>query len=367
MNLSFIRICRLPLLAALLVCGAAAEGVGQTPKPFISGAGAPPVPLDSPSVTSEVVDNDGTLHFGARTVPLPQLNSPEARAAYTQQMLRAAAGSGRRGGLASTRSPQADAPQGGRNNDASLKRYPVTVEESKIGGVAVTIFAPKVIPQKNRGKVALEFEMPAEAIAIASLSQMKVIKVNYRGGGPSIPGNEDIVAVYKELLKTYKPKSIAMFGASGGCTLAATTIMWLSHMKIPLPGAVGLGTCSGGSNPGDSRWTLNGLDASLSSAFPNGNPPYREPAVRKPDEPPATALDGVIPKDYPAAFLLTGTRDMCLSETVVLHQKLRDAGVETELNVFEGMWHFFWQNPDLPESQKAMAELSSFFDRHLQP
>ena len=50
-------------------------------------------------------------------------------------------------------------------------------------------------------------------IAVASLGQLKVVKVNYRGGGPSIPGNEDIVAVYRELLKTHKPKSIGMFGA----------------------------------------------------------------------------------------------------------------------------------------------------------
>ena len=75
------------------------------------------------------------------------------------------------------------------------------------------------------------------------------LRLNYRGGGPSIPGNEDIVAVYRELLKTYKPKNIGMFGASGGCTLAQTTILWLPKLKLPLPGAVGLGTCSGGSNP----------------------------------------------------------------------------------------------------------------------
>jgi hypothetical protein len=72
--------------------------------------------------------------------------------------------------------------------------------------------------------------MDAKAIAVASLGQMKVIKVNYRRGGPSIAGNEDIFAVYRELLKTYKPKSIAMFGASGGCTLdtsAATgLVVW---------------------------------------------------------------------------------------------------------------------------------------------
>ena len=99
-----------------------------------------------------------------------------------------------------------------------------------------------------------------------------MIKVNYRGDGPSIAGNEDIVAVYRELLKTFKPKSIGMFGASGGCTLAQTTM---------------------------------------------------------------------------------------------LRRKLRNAGVEADLNVFEGMWHYFWEDPGLPELREAMIALANLFNRHL--
>ena len=92
----------------------------------------------------------------------------------------------------------------------------------------------------------------------------------------------------------------------------------------------------------------------------------RDAAPRKPDEPPPTALDGEIPKGYPPAFLLSGTRDMCLSQSVLLHRNLRNAGVNADLNVFEGMWHFFWENPDLPESREAMTALANFFNRHLQ-
>jgi len=350
------------LVAAFIVC-CALVAKSQTTEQSSNAA----VPLDSPAIPQMVVDTDGTLHFGPRTVPLPALNSPEARSAYIRYMLQQAQISVARGGLASERSADAyPEPAPGWSKEAALKLYPVVEENRKIGGVNVTIYSPRVIPVKNRNRVVMEFEMDAEAIAVASLGQLKVIKVNYRGGGPSIPGNEDIVAVYRELLKTYKPKSVGMFGASGGCTLAQTTIMWLPVLKLPLPGAVGLNTCSGGGNRGDSRYTLNGLDAALSSAFPKGNPPYRQPAARKPDQPPATALDGDIPKGYPPAFLLSGTRDMCLSETVLLHRKLRNAGIEADLNVFEGMWHFFWENPDLPESHEAMAALASFFNRHLE-
>ena len=329
----------------------------------------PAVLADAPVVPQMVADSDGTLHFGPRTVPPPALESSEARRAYTRQMLQRAQTSAARGGLASARILEGmPAPvAAGGSKETALKLYPVVEETEKIGGVGVTIYSPKAIPPKNRDKVLMEFEMDAEAIAVASLGQLKVIKVNYRGGGPSIPGNQDIVAVYRELLKTYKPRSVGMFGASGGCTLAQTTILWLPEQKLPLPGAVGLGTCSGGSNPGDARYTMNGLDAGLSTVF-SGRPPYggRDATPRKPGEPPATALDGTIPKDYPPAFVLSGTRDMCLSQSVLLHRTLRNAGVDADLNVFEGMWHFFWEDPSLPESREAMTALADFFNRHLQ-
>jgi epsilon-lactone hydrolase len=56
---------------------------------------------------------------------------------------------------------------------------------------------------------------------------------------------------------------------------------------------------------------------------------------------------------------------MCLSQTVLLHRKRRNAGIEGDLNAFEGMWHVFWGDPDLRESREAIAELARFFDRHL--
>ena len=325
------------------------------------------IPLDSPSVAHMIVDSDGSLHFGPRTIPPPALASPESRAVYTRQMVQRAQTAEAKGGIASAHTAEILPPNApGWSKQEALKIYPVIEENSKIGGINVTIYSPKIIPAKNRNKVIMEFEIDAEAIAVASLGQLKVIKVNYRGGGPSIPGNEDIVSVYRELLKTHKPQEIGMFGASGGCTLAQTTVMWLPQQKLPLPGAVGLNTCSGGSNPGDSRFTNNGLDASLSTAF-SGQPPFggRNATPRKPTDPPATALDGEIPKGYPPAFLLSGTRDMCLSQTVLLHRKLRNAGVEADLNIFEGMWHVFWEHPDMPESREAMQALADFFNKHL--
>jgi acetyl esterase/lipase len=39
--------------------------------------------------------------------------------------------------------------------------------------------------------------------------------------------------------------------------------------------------------------------------------------------------------------------------------------VEADLNVFEGMWHVFWEHPEMPESRQAMQALADFFNSHL--
>ena len=42
---------------------------------------------------------------------------------------------------------------------------------------------------------------------------------------------------------------------------------------------------------------------------------------------------------FPPTILTTGTRDLLLSNTVRVHRKLRQAGVEAELHVYEGQSH----------------------------
>jgi monoterpene epsilon-lactone hydrolase len=67
----------------------------------------------------------------------------------------------------------------------------------------------------------------------------------------------------------------------------------------------------------------------------------------------------------PAEFEST-TRDLLLSLTVLTHRKLRQAGVEVDLQVFEGMSHFqFILDTESPESKEAFTEIARFFNRHL--
>jgi epsilon-lactone hydrolase len=68
----------------------------------------------------------------------------------------------------------------------------------------------------------------------------------------------------------------------------------------------------------------------------------------------------------PPMILTSGTRDLFLSNTVRVHRKLRAAGVEAELQVFEGQSHAqCMRDPNAPETKEYFAEVARFFDLHL--
>jgi epsilon-lactone hydrolase len=57
---------------------------------------------------------------------------------------------------------------------------------------------------------------------------------------------------------------------------------------------------------------------------------------------------------------------LLLSNTVRVHRKLREAGVEAELEVYEGQSHAQYSRDDrLPETVEAFGEIAAFFDKHL--
>jgi len=71
---------------------------------------------------------------------------------------------------------------------------------------------------------------------------------------------------------------------------------------------------------------------------------------------------------FPPTVLLSGTRDLFLSNTVRVHQKLLQAGGRAELPVFEGQSHAqYMVAPQAPETRDAWTEVSRFFSRQLKP
>jgi acetyl esterase/lipase len=54
-----------------------------------------------------------------------------------------------------------------------------------------------------------------------------------------------------------------------------------------------------------------------------------------------------------------------MSSAVYTHSQLVKAGVRAELHVWEGMFHGFFYNPDVPESRDCYAVIIEFFERTL--
>jgi acetyl esterase/lipase len=70
-------------------------------------------------------------------------------------------------------------------------------------------------------------------------------------------------------------------------------------------------------------------------------------------------------KGFPPTILISGTRDLLLSNTIRAHRKLRSAGVEADLHVYEGESHAMYLTSfPSPESRDALGEIAKFFDRH---
>ena len=82
---------------------------------------------------------------------------------------------------------------------------------------------------------------------------------------------DDAVAVYKELLKTYKPGRIVLYGTSAGAILTAEVAARLKQLGLPLPAALGIFSGMGDfARPGDSMsiYSLRSLSGHLEPPKP---------------------------------------------------------------------------------------------------
>jgi acetyl esterase/lipase len=264
--------------------------------------------------------------------------------------------------------------------------YPVTIRQQWIAGVRTDVVVPQDAdcdPSGARVLISLHggsysfatsggLAGLAEAVPIAGASRIKVVAVDYK----TLPDHKfpaaitDVVAVYKELLRTTRPQSIGIYGCSTGATLTANVVASLQKEGLPAPGAIGL--FCGGATKDDQ---LEGDSYYLAPALMGD--PIPRPGERFPSSP---YLEGVDPLDplvapvfsrdvlarFPLTLLISGTRDVLLSAAVYTHSRLISAGAPADLHIWEGMWHGFLYEVDLPESREAYDVIARFFAGHLQ-
>lgn len=348
---------------ALSVALAASALAAQQPAP------QPTTAAQAPSRDTSYIDADGTAHV-TRVVGLPQTISPQARAMLARPMPDA----GPPETLAERRARNLEYQAHSRAKWDAI--CPNHVEESSIAGVPVHIVTPVEVPAANRDKVLINLHGGGfnadsgsyiESIPIAVYARVKVVSVLY-GLAPEHPfpaGVDDAVAVYKALLKTYKPDHMAIYGTSAGAIMTAEVAVKLKQLGLPLPAALGVFSGMGDfARNGDSSsiFSLHGLSGPLAPpSLPHASYYVGKADARDPVLSPVYAdLHGL-----PPTLFVTATRDMLLSGTVNLERAFLEAGADAHLVVFDALPHAFWYNPVLPESIEANHIMADFFTRHL--
>ena len=263
--------------------------------------------------------------------------------------------------------------------------FPVERSDVTVGGVHALQYLPAAgVSPAQRSRVLIDLHgggfmgcWPAcaelESIPLASLLAIRVIAVDYRqGNGHHHPeASEDVAKVYRALLETYRPEDIGLYGCSAGGMLTAMSVAWFQAHGLPRPGAIAI-LCAGATSPakgfgGDADYTATPLGEARLAARTTGKGgglPYF--AGTDPDDPmvaPA-ASDAVLAR-FPPTLVVTGTRAFELSSAVYTHSRLVKVGVDAELHVWEGMFHGFFYNPDVPESRDCLDVIASFFRRKL--
>jgi epsilon-lactone hydrolase len=256
-----------------------------------------------------------------------------------------------------------------------LKGMALPMESSleQIGGVPTYVVSPTHVPVDPDGPVYLDFHGGGLILGGGDLTRV-MTEISGMSSGivhwapdyrmpPHFPypaALDDVIAVYRALLDVRDPSQIIVGGGSAGGNLAAALILRAKDEGLALPAGLVLMTPEIDlTESGDSFTTLADVSVGLQSLkevnalYANGHDledPYLSPLFGD--------LTG-----FPPTLLISGTRDLFLSNTVRMHRKLREAGVDADLHIFDARPHAGYGNA--PEEAAVAAEVGAFVRRHV--
>ncbi len=270
---------------------------------------------------------------------------------------------------------------GAQGTEELAKRWSVTITESEIAGVTVRTVTPGAVDPAHEDRLFVHthggayvlnngLASAAEAVIIAHSVKIPVVSIDYRQPPehPFPAAIADVVAVWRSLLKDRPAASMGLGGASAGGNLALVSTMKLRELGIDLPGALYVGTpWADLTKTGDSQFTNEGIDRLLVTyhgLLEGAANLYADGRDLK------TPLISPVYGDFagfPPTVLVSGTRDLFLSDTVRVHRQMRSAGVTADLHVFEAVSHGeFVGLVGTPEAEQFTSELGAFLMQHLQ-
>jgi epsilon-lactone hydrolase len=204
----------------------------------------------------------------------------------------------------------------------------------------------------------------AQGARYADSIGMRTVSVDYRmpPDHPFPVAPEDCVAVYSALIEKIDPRRVVIGGSSAGGNIAAAATLMIRDRGLPLPaGTVLLTPEVDLTESGDTFRTNESLDVVLKGGLPDCNALYADGHDLR--DPYLSPLFGDFTKGFPPTLVQSGTRDLFLSNSVLIHRKLRDAGIDAELHVWEAMPHGGFIPGDAPENAQIKVEVARFIKR----
>jgi epsilon-lactone hydrolase len=257
---------------------------------------------------------------------------------------------------------------------AGARDIPAEVETREIAGVRVNVVTPEGVDAGDDAPIQLDIHGGAlvagggEACRLMNTSAAARAGLHTWGVDYRMPPDhpypaplDDCVAVYRSLLEVRPPEKIVVGGGSAGGNLVAAMLLRARDEGLPMPAALALFTPEIDlTESGDSFDTNAGVDFVLgdrltaSIALYAGDHDLTEPYL--------SPIFGDV-TGFPPTFVQAGTRDLFLSNAVRIHRKLRNAGVDAELHVWEAMPHGGFSGG--PEDAEMGVELRRFLAKHL--
>lgn len=330
-------------------------------------------------VTVGAIEGDGTVVVPSYRLPPSPYMSAEAKKALPREV---SEDSNWWAGLVTNGNAPAQRQAAGKNSawvQHIKDLYPAKTEELTIAGVHAYRVTPLAgVSKQNRGKILINlsgggFVMANaavgglnESIPLAVLARIEIVTLDYRQAPEATfpAASEDVAAVYRELLKTHKPKNIGIYGCSAGGLLTAQSLAWFQKEALPMPAAAGIFCASADARWGGDSWfwqkPIQGLATppSLDERFYYGDHDLADPLMS-----PMESL--AVLSRFPPTLFITGSRSGELSSAINTHRLLTKVGVRADLHVWDGMGHGFFGNVDLPESREAFDVMARFFQAHL--
>jgi epsilon-lactone hydrolase len=203
---------------------------------------------------------------------------------------------------------------------------------------------------------------------IAEASRCRVLATNYRLAPehrfPAAP--EDALTAFDWMrAQGFRAEDIALAGDSAGGNLVLTTMLGLRDRGRPLPAAgVLMSPWTDLAATGESYQSRAAADPihqrsmilALAKNYLGEGGDARNPLA----SPLYADLAGL-----PPLLIQAGDRETVRDDATMLAAKAKAAGVDAELQVFDGMIHVFQMFPEIPQAAEAIAAIAAFLRRHL--